>query len=385
MVQVLLIGTVETKRAEIDALAGALARHGLGVQIIDMSLGAGRAVLPGADKVARMAQVAAGCAAEATAQAPHAAAAIGMGGGTGGEIALRILKALPATYPKLLITTMAFDPREALADSAITLVPTLCDLEGLNPMLRQVFENTAAMVSGLSRAKTVASSVRGNIAVTTLGATGAGGTAIGHALNAQGFDATLFHANGYGGAAFARFIAEGGAAGVIDLNVHELGRLRLAGAHVPMPLRFRAADALPRIVLPGALNFLGLGALSSLPAQYLARPHYPHSGLFTHVQLTEAEMADQARALAAELNQATAPCHVILPMGGFSHEDRPGGAIDAPHLRAIAAEVLETSARAFTVARLDNHINDPATAHAAVAALLERMPHDGHRPLPRPA
>jgi len=302
-------------------------------------------------------------------------AAIGLGGGTGGEIAMAVLKALPATYPKFLITTMAFDPRDALADSAITLVPTLCDLEGLNPMLRQVFENTAAMVAGLAHAQSVGTSDRRNIAVTTLGATGAGGAAICHALAAQGFDATVFHANGYGGAAFARFIAEGAAAGVIDLNVHELGRLRLAGAHVPMPLRFRAADALPRIVLPGALNFLGLGALSTLSAQHRARPHYPHSSHFTHVQLTEAEMADQARALAAELNHATAPCHVILPMGGFSHEDRPGGAINAPRLRAIAAEVLEAEARAFTVARLDHHINDPATAHAAVAALLERMPH----------
>lgn len=375
MARVFLVATVETKRAEIAALTETLARYGLDAQMIDISLRAGGAVLPGAQKVARMAEVAVRASDVVVAQAPDAVAAIGMGGGTGGEIAMTVLKALPATYPKLLITTMAFDPRDALADSAITLVPTLCDLEGLNPMLRQVFENTAAMVAGLASAQGVAKSDRPNIALTTLGATGAGGAAVSRALAAKGYDATVFHANGYGGAAFARFIAEGGAAGVIDLNVHELGRLRLAGAHVPMPLRFRAADALPRIVLPGALNFLGLGALSTLSAQHRARPHYPHSGHFTHVQLTEPEMADQARALAAELNHATAACHVILPMMGFSHEDRPGGAIEAPHLRTIAAEVLEAEARAFTVARLDHHINTDETADAAVAALLERMPH----------
>ncbi|MBN2759328.1 MAG: Tm-1-like ATP-binding domain-containing protein [Rhodobacteraceae bacterium] len=374
MARVLLVGTVETKRAEIGALTEALARHGLEAQVIDISLRAGGGVLPGAAKIARMAEIATQHAQEVVAQASQSVAAIGMGGGTGGEIAMSVLRALPATYPKFLITTLAFDPRDALADSAITLVPTLCDLEGLNPMLRQVFENTAAMVSGLARAARVTSEARGNIGVTTLGATSAGGAAVCRALAAQGFDATVFHANGYGGAAFARFIAEGGAAGVIDLNVHELGRLRLAGAHVPMPLRFRAADALPRVVLPGALNFIGLGALSTLSAQHRTRPHYQHSGHFTHVQLTEAEMADQARALAAELNHATAPCHVILPMGGFSHEDRPGGAIDAPHLRMIAAEVLEAEARAFTVARISHHINTEETAHAAVSALLERMP-----------
>ncbi|MEM8823574.1 MAG: Tm-1-like ATP-binding domain-containing protein [Pseudomonadota bacterium] len=375
MPRVLLIGTVESKRVQMDDLAAALARHGLDAEMIDISLHVKGAVLAGDAKVARMAEVAIAGARQVADRIEGAAAAIGLGGGTGGEIALGALAALPATYPKFLITTLAFDPREALADTAITLVPTLCDLEGLNPMLRQVFENTAAMVAGLTRAAKVPASDRPNIAVTTLGVTSLAGAAVTRKLSAEGFDATVFHANGFGGAAFSRFVAEGGAAGVIDLNVHELGRLRLAGAHVPMPNRFRAADALPRVVLPGGLNFIGLGGLSTVPDIYRARPHYQHSSHFTHVVLTEAEAADQARALAAELNHAVAPCHVILPMGGFSHEDRPGGAIESPALRAIIADVLRAEARAFTVAQLSDHINTDATARAAVAALLERMPH----------
>lgn len=374
MARVLVIGTVETKRAEIDEFTAALARHGLGAEAVDISLGSADLPLSGPEKIARIGQIAASAAERVLARSGDAVAAVGLGGGTGGEIALGALKSLPATYPKVLITTLAFDPRAALADTAITLVPTLCDLEGLNPMLRQVFENTAAMVAGLTRAAPTPDAGRRNIAVTTLGATGPAGAAVTRELSAKGYDATVFHANGFGGAAFARLLLEGGAAGVIDLNVHELGRLRIAGAHVPMPQRFRAADTLPRVVLPGALNFIGLGALSTVSDTHLARPHYQHSGHFTHVALTETEMADQAAALAAELNCATAPCHVLIPMGGFSHEDRPGGAIEAPALRAIAAEVLAEHAVAFTVARLDHHINAPETATAAVTALLERMP-----------
>ncbi|MEO0691911.1 MAG: Tm-1-like ATP-binding domain-containing protein [Pseudomonadota bacterium] len=374
MARVLLIGTVETKQAEMDYLAEALGRHGLAVEMVDVSLGAGGQVLSSPEKLARMTERAQAAARHVAAECSTCSVAVGLGGGTGGEIVLGALRALPAAYPKVLITTMAFDPRAALADSAITLVPTLCDIEGLNPMLRQTFENAAALVGGLSHASNLAGAIRPNVAVTTLGATSPAGTAVARGLSARGLDATVFHANGYGGAAFSRFVQEGGAAGVIDLNVHELGRLRLAGAHVPMPQRFRAADALPRVVLPGALNFIGLGALDTVPEAHRARAHYQHSGHFTHVVLTEDEMADQARALADELNHATAPCHVILPMGGFSHEDRPGGAIDAPALRAIAAEVLEAEARAFTTARLPEHINTNATAEAAVTALLERMP-----------
>lgn len=373
MARVLLIGTFETKQAELAYLADALARNGLTVEAVDVSLGSGGVVFSGAKKLARMAERAEAAAAKIAARCDDCYVALGVGGGTGGEIVLAALKGLPAAYPKLLITTMAFDPRAALADTAITLIPTLCDIEGLNPSLRQVFENSAAMVAGLYRAQIAPRSDAPAIAVTTLGATGRAGAEVTRLLTDTGFEATVFHANGYGGAAFARFVGEGHAAGVIDLNVHELGRLRLAGAHVPMPTRFSCADALPRVVLPGGLNFIGLGEVETLSEDHRARPFYRHSGQFTHVKLTQTEMVDQAEALAEALNQATAPCHVLIPMGGLSHEDRPGGAIEDPVLREITATTLEAAARAFTVTRLPHHINTTETATAAVQALQTAM------------
>jgi uncharacterized protein (UPF0261 family) len=126
---------------------------------------------------------------------------------------------------------------------------------------------------------------------------------------------------------------------------------------------------LPRVVLPGALNFIGLGAVETVSPAHLSRPHYRHTAQFTHVKLTRDEMADQAAALAAALNLSRAPCHVLIPMGGFSHEDRPGGAIEDAALRDIAAQVLEASATAFSVARIPHHINTPQTALAATSAL----------------
>jgi uncharacterized protein (UPF0261 family) len=376
MARVLLIGTVETKRAELAALAEALEGHGLAVDLVDISLGAAGAVLPGPEKLARMAVRGAEAGAEAAARAPGCLAAIGIGGGTGAEIALDVLRALPADLPKLLVTTLAFDPRGALADCAVVLVPTLCDIEGMNPMLARTFATTAAMVAGLARARHVAASGRASVAVSTLGATGPAGTGVVRALAVRGLEATVFHANGYGGAAFARFVREGRAAAAIDLNLHELGRMRLAGACVPMPDRLTAAGALPRVVLPGALNFLGLGAVDTLSDEHRARPHYRHSGHFTHVKLTDAEMEGQAAALALALNAGTGPTHVLIPMGGFSHEDRPGGAIEDPRLREIAAEELEAAARGYTVERLPHHINAAQTAAAAVDALHDRMTDD---------
>lgn len=374
MARVLLIGTFETKRDELGYLANALIRNGLDVEPVDISLGSGGTVLSGAEKLSRMTSRAEAAASQIANRCGDCSVALAVGGGTGGEIAIAALKGLPARYPKVLISTMAFDPRAALADTAITLVPTLCDIEGLNPMLRQVFESTAAMVAGLSQVGANHSPTARTVAITTLGATGQGGSEVARLLREAACEATVFHANGYGGAAFARFVAEGAVAGIIDLNVHELGRLRLAGAHVPMPERFANAAGLPRVTLPGALNFIGLGEIDTVAETYRGRPHYQHSSYFTHVKLTDEEMADQAGALAQILNRSPAPGHVILPMGGFSHEDRPGGAIEDPRLREIAAEILETEARAYSTERVPHHINTTQTAQAAVHALMERMP-----------
>lgn len=371
--RVLLIGTFETKRQELTYFAGALRSHGLEVELLDVSLESNGAIWSGAEKLAQMAARAEAASAHISNKCNDCQVAVGVGGGTGGEIVLAAMKGLSSNYPKILITTLAFDPRPALADSSITIIPTLCDIEGMNLQLKQVFQNAAAAIMGLTHANPVEPSERKSIAITTLGATGPAGSQIAAALVEQNYEPTVFHANGYGGAAFTRFVEEGHANGVIDMNVHELGRIRIAGAHVDMPTRFTAAAALPRVALPGALNFIGCGALITLNAEHLSRPHYQHTNQFTHVKLTAEEMVDQANHWAQTLNQSTAPCHVILPMGGFSHEDRIGGAIEDANLRAITADILEQNARAYTVTRMPDHINSPNVATAAVAALHSFM------------
>jgi uncharacterized protein (UPF0261 family) len=373
MARVLLIGTLETKRQEIAYLADAMRGHGLTVELLDVSLESNGAIWSGAEKLAQMAARAEAAATQITNHCTDCQVAIGVGGGTGGEIVLAAMKGLPSTYPKILITTLAFDPRPALADSSITIIPTLCDIEGMNFYLKQVFENAAAAASGLTRAKPVMPSTRQGVAITTLGATGPAGSQIAASLVGQGYEPTVFHANGYGGAAFTRFVEEGHAQGVIDMNVHELGRIRIAGAHVDMPTRFSAVSGVPRVTLPGALNFIGCGELFTLNAEQLSRPHYQHTNQFTHVKLTADEMSDQATHWAEILNQSTAPCHVILPMCGFSHEDRAGGAIEDLSLREITADILEGDAQAYTVERMADHINSPNVATAAVAALHDFM------------
>lgn len=375
--RVLLLGTWNTKRDELDFLAQCLTELGLVVDPCDLSLRSAGGSGPVAQKLDLMAQSVQAGVSQVTSHLDGAVAVIGLGGGTGGEIILQIMRDLPMAFPKLLVTTLPFDPRAALADNAITIIPTLADIAGLNTSLRQILSNAAAMVAGLAHRPPPEDQPNPAIAVSALGVTQGACDNLLAELRALNQETMVFHANGYGGAAMARFAQTGAFGGVIDMTVHEITRIHVAGAYTAMPNRFACAPDLARVVLPGGLNFLGLGALDQLPETYLSRPYYRHSGYFTHVQISESEARAATSALCGALQACTGPVTVLLPMGGFSSEDRPGGAIEAPHIRACIAETFEAHAGAFSVARLPFHINEPQTAQAAVAALrphLQELP-----------
>ncbi|MEL6885388.1 MAG: Tm-1-like ATP-binding domain-containing protein [Pseudomonadota bacterium] len=369
--KVLLLATLATKQQETDYLMSRLHDHGVDVAVLDVSLHTRGKVLNGPEKQAAMQDAIARVWDQAAAAVDIGANAIvGIGGGTGGEIILSVLRALPITFPKVLVTTLPFDPRAALADNSIVLVPTLVDICGLNATLREVLENTAALTAGLcsTRRKGDACVENPSVGITALGATEGAIALLVQGLRSRGQEATVFHANGYGGAAFSRFATRGAFHSLIDLTPHELTRITIAGAHVPMPDRFTAAADRPRIVLPGGLNFIGLGAAVTLSQRFLSRPHYAHSASFTHVKLTPDEMEQVARALAGHLNALTAPCDVIIPMGGFSHQDRPGGAIEDAALRAVFRDTLMSAiGPGVHITEMPDHISGPAVTDAILA------------------
>jgi len=341
----------------------------------DISLNTGGKVLDGADKCLAM-QAAADDALGEVSQAVQSGTevVVGIGGGTGGEIILSVLRALPVTFPKVLVSTLPFDPRAALSDNAIILVPTLADLSGLNAILRDALENTAHVTAGLctKARKGELTQVTPSVGITGLGATDTAVRSLVDALAAQGRESTVFHSNGYGGAAFARFAAHGAFDAIVDLTPHELTRLHIGGAHVSMPGRFSAGSALPRIVLPGGLNFIGLGPKSTLAAGHRSRPHYEHSGYFSHVKMTPDEIALLAGHMARNLNALDGPCAVILPMGGFSHQDRPGGEIEDPALRAVFRDALTGAlAPRIAVTELDAHLFDARVTGTIMTTLAE--------------
>ncbi len=372
MTQVLVLATMATKKEEARFLLNQLDRTGVVAKVIDISLNSGGKVLNGVEKCLAMSATAEHATAQIkAAQRAGAEVVVGIGGGTGGEIILQVMRDLPVTFPKVLCTTLPFDPRFAVADNSIILVPTLADISGLNGMLREALENTALMTAGLCKKarKGELVDIEPSVGITALGATDGAIKPLINALRDQGRESTVFHSNGFGGAAFARFARRDAFDAIIDLTPHEATRIHVAGAHVTMPDRFTAGAHLPRVVLPGGMNFIGLGQKGLMPEHYLERPHYEHSALFTHVKVTPDEMVHVATKLAEELNTLSGPCAVIVPMGGFSHHDRPGGAIEDPALRALCAETLETHLNNIPVTRIDAHLFAPEVTDLIIKTL----------------
>ncbi len=375
---IVLLGTFETKAEELLDLESALIAEGLDVMRMDLSLGSGGTAMASDAKLARMRDRAERAAKAISGNMP--AAVVGVGGGTGSEMVFRAMGPLPLDLPKFLVTTLPFDPRGNLADCPVTLIPSPCDIQGMNSTLRQIFARTAVMVASVVDERIRRIELRKGIAVSLLGVTQAAGEKTIRLLRAAGHETATFHASGFGGAALVRFAREGMFAGMIDLTVNEIVRMHVAGSHTPMPERFTCGRDLPRIVVPGALNFLDGGTPKTLPRSWRVRAHYRHSSHFTHVKLNESEIVRAARALATDLNCSRAHCEILLPMGGFSSEDRPGGAIEDPGLRECAAEVFENEATAFEVTRMPDHINSPEVAKRAVAGLLARLPSGDSNP-----
>ena len=376
---VLLLSTMDTKAEEVGYAVAALAANGVATRVHDVSLKTGGKRLAGNEKLRAM---------QRTAHdiihgigpllGPHYRAIFGIGGGTGGQIIIDVMRALPFSYPKVLVSPLPFDPRDHVADTSIVIVPALADLCGLNATLRQVLDNAAAMVAGIcaNTRPPVHVSDEPSIGITALGSTHAGVDALVRMVREAGREATVFHSNGYGGAAFARWCESGAFEGTIDYTTHEITRLHVTGAHTSMPHRFTApAQAgIPSVVLQGGMNFIGLGGQAFVPRSLLARPHYRHSALFTHVKVSEDEMRLCAGALATELLRARGDTRVMVPMGGFSSEDRAGGAIEDQTLREVFLDTIrEELADRIPIQAIDAHINDAACARAALDAVLERL------------
>lgn len=400
-----MIGTLDTKRAEILYLAQAIVEAGGSPVLLDSSVsdGAVAADLPliSRGEVARASsssieRISALPRGEAVGQmregVKELTAALARGGlidgaicigGAGAHLAGPAFQALEIGFPKIVVSPLAsgarqFEPYVGLRDVAV--MHSVADIAGINEITARVYETAAGYIVGASQSyqrrgkdrdldreatATVAISMNGNTTV-----------AMDHArerLEARGFAVVIFHANGVGGRALEDFVGSGNAAAVLDFTTTELGADLVGGMMLAGPERMETAGRMgvPQVLVPGCVDFITCGPWPAAEAEFPGRVMFGHNPELTLVRLTAEEMAKLGGIFARKANAAVGPTSILIPRRGFSVPDAEGGPFwdpeaDAAFVDALLAEVRD----GISVDVRDAHINDRAFADATVEELL---------------
>ena len=293
-----------------------------------------------------------------------------LGGAEGSLLGAAAMRALPVGVPKVIVSPSASGRRAFgpfVGESDVLVMHSVIDILGLNPIARAVFDNAAAAVVGMAR--------DGGEPVTDLAGTSVGITMLGHttpavmriraALEEAGLDPVVFHANGVGGPAMENLVEAGALAGVIDYTLSELANTLLEGLHATGPRRLRVAGAhaVPQVVVPGCVDFFNQGAPDTVPERYRGRKSYYHNPVATLVRLEPDEMAELGRLVAERLNEARGPVHVVAPTEGFSLADVEGGDLWYPEADKAFLDALAAGLRAeIPFEPVATHVNDPGFA-----------------------
>jgi uncharacterized protein (UPF0261 family) len=194
-------------------------------------------------------------------------------------------------------------------------------------------------------------------------------------IEKAGFEALVFHATGNGGQAMETLIAEGLIAGVLDLTTTELADEHCGGFLSAGPDRLSAAGraGVPQVVSVGAMDMVNFFAPETVPAKYKGRKLYPHNPVVTLMRTTPEENARIGADLGKKAAAAKGPTSILLPRKGLSAIDAAGQPFDDPEARQALYAAIREHAKGVEIVELDQHINDPEFADAAVRKLLDLM------------
>ncbi len=304
---------------------------------------------------------------------------IAVGGGQGTAMGTAAMQRLPLGFPKVMVTTMAAgNLRPFLESQDIAVFPSLADMLGMNRILELTLGNAANALAGMIRHRPAEGPARAcSMGVTAFGVVTRGLMKLRALVEGPGAEMVFFHANGAGGAAMESLARQGRFDVLVDWTTHELMD-RVAGGIFAAPedrLDLLAQRRLPCLVCTGAVDYVCQGPFAAMPAQWQKRRHIVHNRNITLVRATGQEMADTARLLAGKLNRSLGPIKVMIPLGGFSDPNHPGGPFWDPEADRLFVKALEDSLDSrVEMIKLDHHINDDAFISRAAEELKALLP-----------
>lgn len=300
---------------------------------------------------------------------------VSMGGTQGTTLATKVMRALPYGFPKVMVSTMASGNVAPWVDiKDITMMFSVTDILGLNPVSRKILANAVGAVCGMADVDVrLERGVKPLVAVTTVGITTQGAMKAVEVLEAAGYETIVFHAIGPGGRAMEQMMREGIIGAVLDYSTievsNEMYHALLAGG--PDRLTTAGKLGLPQVLCPGALEVLVFNEPETVPEKYRDRTLIRHSPQITDLRLNQAEMAEVGREVARRLQYTHQEAIFLIPTAGYDSYAVEGmGFYDPVADAAFVAELKANLPDAIQVIERPTHIEDPAFATEAARLLI---------------
>jgi len=398
---IFLIGTLDTKGAEIAYLKDFIEKRNFSTTVIDVGVFHPQAVEPDIshDRVAE----AAGASMPQILARKHrksaidaltlggtrlledlyrqglVSAALAVGGGTGTHIVSTMMRGLPIGIPKVIISTVVSrDVSPIVRHKDITLIHAVADIAGLNFMTRKILADGALTVMAMVDNAFAPSKDHKVVALTSYGPLNQCAEYTTKQLTNMGYEVVPFHAVGSGTMAMEDLVDQGLVHGVLDLSLHELvdslygGYCKYIGEE-----RYETPGrkGIPHIILPGGLDMIAFEceSIEGVPEHLQSRKFLSHD-FRSFIRTTEQDMRVVASILADKLNRASRPATIIIPTKGWSKADGEGAPFNDPQANdAFTDELKKSVNKNVVIKEIAAHINDPECAACLVAELHTLM------------
>ena len=300
---------------------------------------------------------------------------IGLGGTQGTTLCTKVMRALPYGLPKIMVSTMASGNVAPWVDiKDITMMFSVADILGLNPLTRKILANAAGAVCGAANVGVALErSDKPLVAVTTVGITTRGAMKAIEVLEDAGYETITFHAIGAGGRAMEQLMRDGLIGAVLDFATIEVSNQMFDALLAADDDRLTTAGrlGLPQVVCPGAIEVLVFGEPETVPAPFEERTLIRHSPQITDVRLNKEEMVRVAEEVARRLSHTTAEAVFMIPTAGYDSYAVKGGGFHDPEADAAFADALKAKLPShIKVVERDTHIDDPEFATEVALELI---------------
>jgi uncharacterized protein (UPF0261 family) len=390
MVSAYVVGTFDTKGAELRYVADLVGSAGLPVVTVDLSTSGaastadvvpttvaahhpqGESAVFTGDRGSAVTAMAAAFE-RFLAGRDDVGGVIGLGGSGGTALITPAMRALPVGIPKVMVSTVASGDVSAYVDASdIAMFPSVTDVAGLNRISRRVLANAAHALAGAVTHPVPDGTDKPAVALSMFGVTTPCVTEVVKQLESS-YDPLVFHATGTGGRAMEKLVDDGLITSVLDITTTEVCDLVAGGV---MSAGEQRLDAIIRTKVPyvgscGALDMVNFGAIDTVPQRYRDRNLYVHNPQVTLMRTSPQECREIGKFLADKLNACSGPVRFLLPEGGVSLLDAPGQPFHDPEADEALFDTLEREVRQTSdrrILRVPHNVNDREFADALVAA-----------------